>query len=290
MTDARRTLSAACSGTALEPQWRALRAHSARTTRGQHTFERARYSPAAIARLGALWRVRMESEHRSTAVFAGLATQLMAARAPLDVQAAALSGGHDELAHAELCAEVLSALGQPACCDALVEPPSLPLHRGTTPEIRVLRNMLFGSCISEVVNAARFGDALEVVTDPYLRDVTRVILSDEIAHGQLGFQYLSAVRPWLDAHPDARADVSEYLRLALATYERDTFAILDRIPTPSDEERALGMTDPARDRLIFTETIEKAVVPALEGFGFEAERAWITRSLDVPGARTEVIR
>jgi hypothetical protein len=50
------------------------------------------------------------------------------------------------------------------------------------------------------------------------------------------------------------------------------------------------MTDPARDRLIFTETIAKAVVPALEGFGFEAERAWNTRSLELSPPHAEVPR
>ncbi len=274
----RSALTARSSSTPLDKRWTSLKSLTARATPADVTFEPERYSLNARDRLASLWRMRMESEYQSSAVFAALAPQLMAARAPIDVQAAALSGAHDELRHGEYCAQILTALSALPACNALIEPPMLPRHEGATAEARALRNMVFGSCVSEVVNASRFGDALDVITDPYLRDVTRLILADEIAHGQLGFFYLASIRDWLQAHPEVRADVGEYLSRAFYKYEKDTLASLALVPQPTSEERELGLTDPARDLLIFTQTIEHAVIPGLMTHGIDAQRAWETRA------------
>jgi hypothetical protein len=48
--------------------------------------------------------------------------------------------------------------------------------------------------------------------DPFLRDVTRVVLSDEVVHGQFGFFYLEVWRDWLEARPEVRQSIARYLR------------------------------------------------------------------------------
>lgn len=278
MTDSRAPLNARTSHTAVEKQWTALKAQTARAIAQPVAFERERYSLPARERLAGLWRMRMESEHRSASAFATLAPQLMAARAPIDVQAAVLSGAQDELRHTEYCAQVLEALGENPAVNALVAPPEQPRHSGSSPVTVALRNLVFGSCVSEVVNAARFGDAFEVITDPYLRDITRLILADEIAHGQLGFHYLASMKSWLDGHPEERTRLANYLSIAFRQYEQDTISAHSRMVTPTNEEHELGLTDPARDLFIFTQTIEHAVVPGLMAFGIDAERAWAERN------------
>src|SRR5260370_12124479 len=109
----------------------------------------------------------------------------------------------DELRHAQLCADVAAALGdtQPMAAPEAFVP--LARHPGCSPEERALRNIIYGCCLSETVNAARFVDALETITDPFVRETTRRLLADEVLHAQFGYMYLALWRDWL-AQPPAR--------------------------------------------------------------------------------------
>lgn len=276
MTEGRRTLTAEGSGTDLEAQWRRVAAASARCAPAEVTFDAGAWNPVAVARARAMWLSRMVSEHRSTAVFAGLAAQLMAASAPLDFTAMALSMAQDELRHTELCADVVRAMGGEARCEADLTFAALPMHGRVTPEERALRNVVYGSCLSEMVNSARFVDALEEITEPVTRDATRRLLADEVEHARFGFSYLDAMAPWLDAHPAARASLGEYLRRAFKTFERAYAGSGARVPR-SDDERALGLPDPERQLLVFDRTMRGAIIPALEQRGIAAAEAWNAR-------------
>ena len=276
MTEARRTLTAEGSGTDLEAQWRRVAAASARCAPAEVTFDAGAWDPAAVAKARAMWLARMVSEHRSTAVFAGLAAQLMAASAPLDFAAMALSMAQDELRHTELCAEVVRAMGGDARCEADLTFAALPVHGRVTPEERALRNVVYGSCLSEMVNSARFVDALEEITEPVTRDATRRLLADEVEHARFGFCYLDAMAPWLDAHPGVRASLGEYLRRAFKTFER-AYAGSGARAQRSDDERALGLPDPERLLVVFDQTMRGAIIPALEQRGIAAAEAWNAR-------------
>src|SRR5436305_14981140 len=74
------------------------------------TFAGKLYDPRAVERAQRMWLVRMESEHRSTAVFTAMVPQLMEAGAPLDAKAVVLRMAQDELRHTEICARVIEAL------------------------------------------------------------------------------------------------------------------------------------------------------------------------------------
>ena len=50
--------------------------------------------------------------------------------------------------------------------------------------------------------------------------------------------------------------------------------------TLSDDERALGIPEPRRIQEVFYTTVEGAILPALERYGFEARASWKTRSLE----------
>ncbi len=273
-------VTAACSGTPVERWYRDIAAAVARCAPGDARFDASAYSPALLARLRALWLHRMESEHRSAAVFASLAWQFMEAGAPLDMKAMALSMAQDELRHTELCARVVEAVGGVARIEVDRATSLMPEHRGCAPEERALRNVIFGSCLSEVVNCARFVALLDATTDPYLRDVTRQLLADEVAHGQLGYHYLEAWRPWLDARPEVRASLARYLRYAFAVYESQHGGGDGPFPARSPEELGVGIPDLAVSRDALHQTVAHAVVPGLERFGIDAETAWRTRSLD----------
>lgn len=273
------TLSIACSETPVARWYRDIVTAVERCAPSEARFDPSAHAPAILERLRRLWLHRMVSEHRSTAVFASLGWQLMEAGATLDMKAMVLSMAHDELRHTELCGRVAEALGAESRVELDVAYAQMPAHKGCTPEVRALRNVIYGSCLSEVVNSARFVALLDVTTEPFLRDATRRLLADEVTHGQFGFHYLEAWRPWLDAHPEVRVALGRYLRYGFAVYERDMSGGRGPFAKLSEEELAVGIPDMAVTRDVFYQTIEHAVIPGLERFGIEAGDAWRRRAL-----------
>jgi hypothetical protein len=117
------------------------------------------------------------------------------------------------------------------------------------------------------------------MTDPYLREAVRRLLADEVHHASFGFEYLTAWAPWLDAHPEVRRSLDTWLRRAFAELERVRSGSALPARALTADEVALGIADPARVTVVFHQTVECAVVPALEGFGLDAGTAFRERSL-----------
>jgi hypothetical protein len=251
-----------------------------RCTRAVRTFDAKPYDARAVEQARAMWKVRMLSEYRSTSVFSALAAQLMEARASLESTAVVLRMGQDELRHAEACGEAVVALGGEGTIDEPVVVAPLALHKGCTPEERALRNVIYGCALSEIVNTARFVDAIDAMSDPFLKDVTRQLLSDEVLHGQFGFFYLEEWKDWLGANPNVLVSLARYLRHAFVVLEKQLSGAGGAPKTLTEDERALGMPDPARLPETFYATIEGAIVPGLERFGIEAGKAWRERALE----------
>jgi hypothetical protein len=157
----------------IEKEYRAVADAMMRCTRLVETFDATPYDPAAVSRARAMWRVRMLSEYRSTTVFSDMVPQLIEANASIDASAVVLRMAQDELRHAEVCGKTLVALGGDARIEGDIDVVALARHGGASAEERALRNVIYGCCMSEVVNCARFVDALDTMSDPYLRDVPR---------------------------------------------------------------------------------------------------------------------
>jgi hypothetical protein len=128
-----------------------------------------------------------------------------------------------------------------------------------------------------MVNTSRFVDTLDTMTDPFLRDVTRVLLSDEIVHAQFGFLYLEVHKEWLERHPEVRASLARYLQHAFVILEEQMSGSGAPPRALTSDERALGLTDPARLADTFYQTIAGAILPGLERYGIEASTAWRDR-------------
>ena len=251
----------------------------ARATPADVAFDARAYDPAAVARVRRIWRGRVASEYESTSVFSQISVETMEANAPIDVTATVLRMAQDELRHAQLCLDVVAALGGDEPVSAPLQLKSLPRHGGAGAEERALRNIIYGCCLSETVNAARFVDSLDVIADPYIRDATRRLLADEALHAQFGFVYLELWRGWLDKQPEIRERLVRFLRLGFAVLERDLAGANVRYHPPSADEAALGITAQERLPETFRRTVEEAIVPGLAGFGIDAEQAWRARSL-----------
>jgi hypothetical protein len=203
--------------------------------------------------------------------------QLVEAGATLDAQGVVLRMAIDELRHTEICGAAVRALGGDPSY-ALRPMPRLPAWPGVSPEERALRNVIFGNALVESVNAANLVDILDSMSDPYLREATRLLLADEVHHASFGFDYLTAWGPWLEGHPEARSSLDRWLRRAFAELERARGAAGLPPRTLDADQIALGIPDPARLTLVLHHTVEGALVPALEGFGLDAGTAWRERS------------
>ncbi len=272
-----RRVAIAGSGGLIEREYRALDDGIRRTEQLVPGFDASVYDPRAVTAVREAWTSRMGAEHRSTAVFGALALQLIEANASLDAKVVMLRMAQDELRHTETCGVVVAALGGDASCLVDVEVAPLATHRGCTVEERALRNVIYTTCLSEMIAIARLVDEVETTRDPFLRDAARRLLADEVLHGQFGFHYLEAWRPWLAEHREVLASLERYLQHAFSTLEA-ALAMRGIAERPlSDDELALGLQPRARGRQIFYETIEHAVVPGLERFELDASRAWRER-------------
>jgi hypothetical protein len=269
------------SGTPIEAEYRKVDEALVRCATMVGTFDARAYAPRAVEAARACWALRMAAEHRSTVVFSQLATQLFEANATLDAKLVMLRMAQDEVRHTETCGHVLIALGAPPLCDFDRNVRPLARHAGCTPEERALRNVVYTTCMSEMVAVARLVDEIEGTTDPFLRDAARRLLADEVLHGQFGFFYLEAWRPWLEAHRAVLRSLERYLRHAFAVIERALAPAVapTSLHRPTDDERALGLPDVARGREVFYSAMEEAIVPGLERFGIDAGKAWRRREL-----------
>lgn len=237
-------------------------------------IELAGRAPEALESARRFWRARMEAEHRSVQVFAQLGLQLLEANAPLDAKTVTLRMAEDELLHTEICGRVLEALGGEPEIEQDVRVRPIATHAGCSLEERALRNVLYTTCLSEMVAVARLTDSLELATDPGVRSAIRSILADEVMHGQFGFLYLDAVA----IDHETRASLGEYLVHAFAVLEEELApAGRARAPEPHPDAIALGVLVPRRAHEAFHGTIEHAIVPGLEAHGIPAARAWRER-------------
>ena len=278
MTD-RHTLSATLSSTPLADESRAYDRALDRIAPSRHVFDASLYAPESVRTVAQQWRYRMAFEHRSSMVFSQLAQQLYEANASLDAKIVMLRMASDELRHTGTCAAVIEALdptgGAPSVeVDLAVAP--LARHGNATPKERALRNVIYTTCMSEMVACARFVATLDRTTDPFLRDAMRRLLADEVLHGQFGFHYLASEREWLAKNDTERRSIERFLVHAFAVIEEE-LAPKPPFAELSDEAKALGADDFALAREVFYGTMEHAVVPGLAQQGLDADASWKAR-------------
>lgn len=229
-----------------------------------------------LARLN--WLARMRQEHDSAAVFAGMLPQLVEAQCSLEMKAVVLRSAIDELRHAALCGQVARLLGGEPVVEADLMPRALPVHEGCSPRERIVRNVVFVSCISETVAVAVLSDEREHVREPHITRVLTQLAGDETLHARIGWIFLREQWPLLES--DERERMHTYLAAALGYYERRVAEVASPRPIEPgllEEARALGFAYGAEVRELVRETLESVVVPQLAACGPDARRAWSGR-------------
>jgi hypothetical protein len=263
--------------TPIAREYRRLRGALARKTTAFGAFNAANYDPLSVAAVCAGFKRRMVDEYESTTVYSSLCAQLMEANASMDTSAVVLRMAQDEFRHAEICGDVVTALGgyKGVMRETKVTP--IAVHEGCSPEERALRNVIVTS-ISEMYSVSWFVASLDRTTDPYLRAVTRDLLADEVVHGSFGFHYLDAWQDYLKAEPEVCNSIARYLRYVFAVSEQASVGTYSERNLGRDAD-ALGLIAYGEAKDIYHQTMEQVVAPGLERFGISALKSWNNRAL-----------
>ncbi|HEY1534074.1 MAG TPA: ferritin-like domain-containing protein [Polyangiaceae bacterium] len=220
------------------------------------------------------WRGRMVNEYQSSFVFSALALQAEALGLAASVADELCEFAQEERQHGVLCGAVVEALGHEA--RALVAPPRpMPEHAGVSALEAWLRNILSVSCLSETVAVALIGAERIEMPDSPLRELLTRIWSDEVGHARFGWRVVNEMVPALGALERRR--LSLYLRAAFRHLEQHELAHLPIASRPPAEGAALGLCSGEDARTLFYETVEQAILPALEALQLQSRAAWNAR-------------
>ncbi|MBK6683887.1 MAG: ferritin-like domain-containing protein [Deltaproteobacteria bacterium] len=221
--------------------------------------------PLALAL--ATWRGRMENEHASSLVFAGLLGQAVEAGASARDQADLAQMILEEQHHARRCAAMLKALGgEPVGRLPPVRP--LPRHEDTTRRLAYFRNLLSVCCLSETVAVALIDAERLALEGAVPGQVLKEILADEVGHARFGWRTLEAA----GLTAEELADLDRYLQTALPHLVAHELAHLSPLPVPTEALAEAGVCDGALARDVFWSTVEEVIVPSLKKLGLSANR------------------
>lgn len=212
-------------------------------------------TPALVASAREVWTRSAFSEYASGAAFAEISSALLAARAPIDLIAAAGEFVADEMFHAELSSRVAMALGGAVPLEVdltrLVRPPdsSEPLMRAAELVVRTC-------CVGEALTVPMLNQSRRSAGSPTIEAVITRILRDESQHAQLGWWFLD----WAELTADQRAALG---RLAGETLS--AFSVV--FAKECSLEVGLGRLDCARFDAEFLRAVRDEVVRPLQERG-----------------------
>ncbi|MED5374744.1 MAG: ferritin-like domain-containing protein [Myxococcota bacterium] len=209
------------------------------------------------------WGLRARAEYRSAAISAQLLHWLIQAGLPLELLETGRRIVGDELVHAQLCAEVVEALGsdwQPAPTE------TADLALPASPDgllASILESLLPNFLLGETLAVPLFGAMRRDAQHPQVLAALTRILADEAVHRAFGWQVLDAL---LELDPDGvRAWLSARLPPELARL-RALYAGVQGPPL-TKEERGCGLLEPSDWTVITDRAIEHDVLPRLRQRG-----------------------
>lgn len=208
-------------------------------------------------RVWAEWRNRVAAEYRSAAMTAAVLHGAIAAGFPPELLHTALRIVRDELDHAELSHQCLTALGGP---DA-----PIPLSAATLwptaaadPLGDLVDRVVRDFCLGETFAVPLFDAMRRHATHPAVVPVVVRVLQDEAIHRQFGWDALDVLLSLDPARVRPRVQAS--VPALLAAF-RDAYAPDGSADPLTDEERSAGLLDLDDYRRCFGETLRDDVVP-----------------------------
>jgi len=233
-------------------------------------------TPPASDRVRAEWRNRIAAEYSSAAITQHFVLWLIQIGASPDLIELGLAIVTDELAHAQLSAEVYAEAGGTAAPAIDRAGLALPRRDELPLEHDVLTAAMQVFCLNETVAVPLFAHLRAATTVPVARAALDRILVDEVRHRDFGWACLDwALTTPLAALVPALADAElpRLFRGLIASYGDDP----DAPSVITDDDRAWGLA-PARDYArILAATWAKDYAPRFAARGLDASAAWAAR-------------
>ncbi|MBS2020359.1 MAG: ferritin-like domain-containing protein [Deltaproteobacteria bacterium] len=177
-------------------------------------------TPELVLAARSVWTQSAFSEYASAASFAQIATHLLAARAPIDLVAAAGDFVADEILHVDLASRVAMALGGAVPLDVDLEKLARP-PTAERPLLRAAELVVRTSCVGEALTVPLLKETKRTAGSKTIEAVVTRIIRDEAQHAQLGWWFLD----WAELTDDDRAHLGAVagstIRSFSALFERD---------------------------------------------------------------------
>ena len=222
-------------------------------------------TPELVAVARDVWTRSAFSEYASGAAFAEIASHLLAARAPIDLIAAAGDFVGDEMFHADLASRVAMALGGAVPLqvnyEKLVRPPE-----GDGALLRAAELIVRSCCVGETLTVPMLKQSRRTAGSRAIEVVISRILRDEAQHAELGWWFLD----WADLSDADRA----HLAVVAGSTIRSFGVLFGRECTATE---GLGALPCERFEATFLDAVSNDVVAPL------AERGIIVPREDVEG-------
>lgn len=199
------------------------------------TLDARRYPAELVERARLAWTEGAVSEYASAAAFAALLSDLLAARAPVDLVGMAGEFIADEMLHTELNARVATELGGGA--PYLVDWSALapPVTDGAPPLERAIERAVRLCCVGETLSAPLLAATARVAAHPLTKAVLSRIAREEPPHARLGWLVLDWAGPLepalaarlVEAAVDTARDYDAYFRAPARDVEEEGFRLAD---------------------------------------------------------------
>jgi hypothetical protein len=212
-------------------------------------------TPELLVAAREVWTRSAFSEYASAAAFSEIATHMLAARAPLDLIAAAGDFVGDEMFHAELASRVAMSLGGAVALDVnfekLVRPP-----QGDSALLRAAELVVRSCCVGESLTVPMLKQSRQAAGSRTIEVVISRILRDEAQHAALGWWFLD----WADLSDAERTYLADVAGATLRSFG----ALFGRACAGSE---GLGTLPCARFDSTFLDAVSHDVVEPLAARG-----------------------
>lgn len=212
------------------------------------------------------WRNRVAAEYRSASIAARVVHGLIAVGMPRDLVDTGLRVVADELDHAELSARCLEELGGTAEPEPLELADLLGRRSGAGFVADLLDEVLRSFCLGETFAVPLFAAMREGTDHLAVEPMLTRVLRDETVHRQFGWDALDALLE-LDGE-GVRARATAELPAMIAGYRRAYAEPVAEAPiTP--QERSMGLMPAETYARVYTDTLERTIVPWFARRGIE---------------------